>query len=82
MKKFLRKIMQTFEIAGYARAAQQLATMGYMEEAKRLMVEECAKRQTFKDLNALTDKELKDIGISRGQIYDIAYNNADRKSAA
>ena len=36
-----------------------------------------AKRQrlinrTIKELNTLTDKELRDIGISRGDIWDIA----------
>jgi uncharacterized protein YjiS (DUF1127 family) len=29
-------------------------------------------RATIKELSALTDKELHDIGISRGEIYDIA----------
>lgn len=28
---------------------------------------------TINELNRLTDKELKDIGLSRGDIYDIAH---------
>lgn len=29
---------------------------------------------TIKELSRLSDAELRDIGISRGEIYDIAYN--------
>ena len=32
---------------------------------------------TIKELSALTDKELWDIGISRGEIYSIAYDLKD-----
>jgi uncharacterized protein YjiS (DUF1127 family) len=31
-------------------------------------------RATIKELQALTDKELNDIGIARGDIYHIAHN--------
>jgi uncharacterized protein YjiS (DUF1127 family) len=38
-------------------------------------------RQTIQDLSALSDAELRDIGISRGDIYSIAmethYNNLE-----
>ena len=30
-------------------------------------------RSTITELNKLTDKELRDIGICRGEIYDIAH---------
>jgi len=33
--------------------------------------------QTVKELRALTDKELNDIGISRGDIYSIARMDLD-----
>jgi uncharacterized protein YjiS (DUF1127 family) len=82
MKNFLRKVMQAFELAGYRRAANQLNAMGYVKEAKRILDEEAAKRQTFKELNALTDKELQDIGIARGEIYDIAYNKSTHPRVA
>lgn len=32
-----------------------------------------AASETIKELNKLTDKELKDIGITRGDIHDIAF---------
>lgn len=32
-------------------------------------------RQTIKELSQLTDKELNDIGINRGEIYAIAHRN-------
>lgn len=31
-------------------------------------------RHTIKELNALSDKDLNDIGIARGDIYSIAHN--------
>ena len=31
-------------------------------------------RETIKELHELTDKELWDIGITRGEIYDIAHS--------
>jgi uncharacterized protein YjiS (DUF1127 family) len=38
-------------------------------------------RSTEKELRKLTDKELNDIGISRGDIYSIARQDADLKRA-
>jgi uncharacterized protein YjiS (DUF1127 family) len=35
--------------------------------------------KTIQELNALTTKELNDIGISRGDIYSIAHGSADMK---
>lgn len=32
-------------------------------------------RETIKELHDLTDKELWDIGITRGEIYDIAHSS-------
>ena len=34
-------------------------------------------RQTVKELRALTDAELNDIGINRGDIYSVARMDAD-----
>ena len=34
-------------------------------------------RATVKELRALTDKELNDIGINRGDIYSVARMDAD-----
>jgi len=33
-------------------------------------------RQTIRELSRLSDKELNDIGITRAQIYEIAYNKS------
>jgi uncharacterized protein YjiS (DUF1127 family) len=33
-------------------------------------------RETYKSLNELSDKELWDIGINRGDIHDIAYESS------
>lgn len=34
-------------------------------------------KKSIKELNALSDHELNDIGISRGDIYSVAHANAD-----
>lgn len=34
-------------------------------------------RQTIKELSQLSDKELNDIGISRGDIYSVANGSSD-----
>jgi uncharacterized protein YjiS (DUF1127 family) len=36
-------------------------------------------RQTVKELNTLSDKELRDIGISRGDIYAVATGDPSLK---
>ena len=36
-------------------------------------------RKVVKELNALTDKELKDIGINRGDIDRLVWLEADKK---
>lgn len=42
------------------------------EEAAIRRAQYYISRNTMNELNKLTDKELKDIGIARGDIYDIA----------
>ncbi len=44
----------------------------YMSVMKRWSDRREAKR-TIKELSKLTDRDLKDLGISRGEIYSIAY---------
>jgi len=48
------------------------------------MREENAKiRATIKELNKLSDRELNDIGIARGDIYSVAHDDPSlRRSAA
>ena len=69
-----KKIIALFETIGYARAASHLAANGYLKEAKELLIQREKSRQTYKELSALSDKELNDIGINRGDIQRIAYN--------
>ena len=38
LRNFGRKVIETFEIAGQARAAAELARMGYHEEAKNCIL--------------------------------------------
>lgn len=42
--KVFEKVITTFEVMGAARAASQLAQMGYYEEAKHLMLEVAKKK--------------------------------------
>lgn len=35
-------------------------------------------KDTIKTLRALSDRELKDIGLSRGEIYDVAHTTANK----
>jgi len=74
---FFKKIATWFEVIGTARAASQLANMGYFAEAKRLMLMNKKAKQTVAELSALSNKELSDIGINRGEIYSIAYGKTD-----
>ena len=71
-----KKIIALFETIGYARAASQLASQGYLQEAKELMIQRDKARKTYQELSALTDKELNDIGINRGDIHRISYEKA------
>ena len=36
---FLKGVYRTFEVAGYARAAAELARLGYIEESKACMMQ-------------------------------------------
>ena len=35
-------------------------------------------RETIKELNRLSDRELNDMGLSRGNIYSVAYGHEER----
>jgi uncharacterized protein YjiS (DUF1127 family) len=74
---FFKKIAKLFEIVGTARAATQLASMGYHAEAKDMMLMHYKAKQTIAELNALSNRELNDIGITRGDIHNIAYGKTD-----
>lgn len=72
---FLKKLFFIIESLGYARASSELSRMGYVAEAKRLLVEHAKRQATFKELSKLSDKELADIGINRGDIHNIAFGD-------
>ena len=74
--------MGVFESIGYARAAASLASMGMHKEAKELMLHRAKAKDTVKELNRLSDRELHDIGIHRGEIRSIAYGYSDNQRAA
>ena len=59
MHNFLTKVLNFFEDYGMKRAHEHLRT-------------NLAYRKTYDELSRLSDKELRDIGISRGMIHSIA----------
>jgi uncharacterized protein YjiS (DUF1127 family) len=73
LKSFFTKIYQHIELMGYAVAASRLANMGMIDQAKELMIQREKARKTIQELSALTDRELNDIGINRGDISRIAH---------
>lgn len=60
---FLLKIYKTIEAAQVARATALIRQRMYNHKIYR---------ETYNSLSKLTDKELKDIGITRGDIHSIA----------
>ena len=46
-----------------------------IKKYKEMRTHNAIARQTIKELSQLTDKELSDIGIARGEIYAIAHRN-------
>ena len=58
-------------------AANTIGLHSVAEWFKRLnakMAHRAKVNQTIKELSQLSDKELRDIGIGRGEIYDIAHS--------
>lgn len=48
----------------------------------RYRTNQAAIKQTIRELNMLTDRELADIGMCRGDIYSVARKDADMKISA
>lgn len=61
---FLQKTFNKFMNSGFMKAWEKAS----IQKAKYYSA-----RHTIRQLNSLTDRELNDIGISRGEIYDIAH---------
>ena len=53
--------------------------VGFLKHWKNAYQEHKAVMQTVKELNALSNRELNDIGIARGDIYSIARGDATMK---
>ena len=56
--------------------------MSFFRELKRSYNRNSEIRITVKELSKLSDRELNDIGIARGDIYSIAREDADFKRFA
>ena len=56
--------------------------MSFFRELKRSYDRNSEIRTTVKELSKLSDRELNDIGIARGDIYSIAREDADFKRFA
>lgn len=48
------------------------ALIDWIKSVKKSWDEDAAVRQTIKELSKLSDRELNDIGIARGDIYSVA----------
>jgi len=53
--------------------------VSYIKSVRKSYVQAKQVRQTIKELNQLTNKELQDIGISRGDIYAVATGDTSFK---
>ena len=51
----------------------------FFERIGTAMAKRAERRETFKTLHRLTDRELNDIGISRGDIHSIASGDTSMK---
>jgi uncharacterized protein YjiS (DUF1127 family) len=54
-------------------------TVNVLDEGSEEYIRRRDIRATIKQLEALDDEELRDIGISRGDIEDIAHGRVDRR---
>lgn len=61
--------------AGFSLSALAQAVLAPLKAG---FARQTAYRRTFNELSQLTDRELTDIGMSRGMIHDIAKSEADR----
>lgn len=48
-----------------------------LRKAQELLEERRSAKRSIKELSNLTDRELSDIGISRGDIYSVAHGHYD-----
>ena len=53
--------------------------MAFIRKIQNFLEQRTVYNRTFKELNALTNRELNDIGINRSEIYNIAHQEMIRK---
>lgn len=53
-----------------------------LQKAKAALRKRNEAKRTMRELSALTDRELNDMGIARGDIYSIAHGHADTVRSA
>lgn len=60
----------------FERAEQANPVVAFFANLKDAMVKRRVYRQTVKELSALSDRDLCDLGISRGEIHYVAHAGA------
>lgn len=70
MTQLIKKLVNKIETLG--NAFMQSNFMKAWEQAAIKRAQYYVTKSTIKELQALSDKELYDIGINRGEIYDVA----------
>ena len=68
-------VANTFDLVGFASIANFFKDLGVEIERRRNI------KSTIKQLSALSNRELNDIGLSRGEIWNIAQNSYPRVKA-
>ena len=53
--------------------------MAFIKKIRDFLDQRTVYKRTFAELNALTNRELNDIGINRSEIYNIAHQEMMRK---
>ena len=69
-------VANTFDLVGFASTANFFKNLGVEIERRRNI------KFTIKQLSALSTRELNDIGLSRGEIWDIAHSSYPKVKAA
>lgn len=72
----------TQAIIAASNALHITAVLDFFRDLKRSYDHKQRVNATIKELNQLTDRELNDIGLARGDIWAVAHEDADYKRFA
>jgi len=61
----------TFGMKGFA---------AWLKELNAKRIQKAQIKRTIRELSALTDRELNDMGLTRGDIYSVAHGTADLRA--